>query len=102
MCRPAYRRTKGAVLIDPQLYINSTVLELQIIILIILIIIIIIIIIIKVKSLYLFSKASRHEDVCGSGGIVPPFLTSAIDVGEWSASRSGRFTPWKRTPIPIG
>jgi hypothetical protein len=29
----------------------------------------------------------------GSGGIAPPFVTSALDAGEWSASRPGRFTP---------
>jgi hypothetical protein len=29
----------------------------------------------------------------GSGGIAPPFLTSALDGGEWSASSTGRFTP---------
>jgi hypothetical protein len=29
----------------------------------------------------------------GSGGIAPPFLTSALDGGEWSASRPCRFTP---------
>jgi hypothetical protein len=27
----------------------------------------------------------------GSGGIAPPFLTSALDGGEWSASRPCRF-----------
>jgi hypothetical protein len=32
----------------------------------------------------------------GSGGIAPPFLTSALDGGEWSASRPGRFTPKKK------
>jgi hypothetical protein len=31
--------------------------------------------------------------VLGSGGIAPPFLTSALDGGDWSASRPGRFTP---------
>jgi hypothetical protein len=30
-----------------------------------------------------------HEGVWGSGGIAPPFLTSALDGGEWSASRLG-------------
>jgi hypothetical protein len=35
-----------------------------------------------------------HEDVWGSGGIAPPFLTSLLDVGEWSASRPDRFTHW--------
>jgi hypothetical protein len=29
----------------------------------------------------------------GSGGIAPPFLISALDGGEWSASRPCRFTP---------
>jgi hypothetical protein len=27
-------------------------------------------------------------------------LTSASDRCEWSASRLGSFTPWKRTPLP--
>jgi hypothetical protein len=34
----------------------------------------------------------------GSGGIAPPFLTSALDGGEWSASLPGRFTPGERAP----
>jgi hypothetical protein len=29
----------------------------------------------------------------GSVGIAPPFMTSALDGCEWSASRPGRFTP---------
>jgi hypothetical protein len=33
------------------------------------------------------------EVVCGSGDIAPPFLISALDEGEWSASRPSRFTP---------
>jgi hypothetical protein len=32
-----------------------------------------------------------------SGGIAPPFLNPALDGDEWSASRSGRFTPEERT-----
>jgi hypothetical protein len=32
----------------------------------------------------------------GSGGIVPPFLTSALDGSERSASRTGRFTSGER------
>jgi hypothetical protein len=43
-----------------------------------------------------------HEHVWGSGNIAPPFLTSALDGGEDSASRLGRFTPGKRTPLPTG
>jgi hypothetical protein len=30
---------------------------------------------IKVKSPYLINYSPRHEDVWGSGGIAPPFLT---------------------------
>jgi hypothetical protein len=37
-------------------------------------------------------------DVWGSGGIDPPFLTSALDSGEWPASCSCRFTPRERAP----
>jgi hypothetical protein len=29
----------------------------------------------------------------GSGGRAPPFLTSVLDRGKWSASGSGRFNP---------
>jgi hypothetical protein len=35
----------------------------------------------------------------GSGGIAPPFLTSALDGGEWLASRPGRFTAAERAPV---
>jgi hypothetical protein len=38
----------------------------------------------------------------GSGRIAPPFLTSALDGGEWSASRHGRFNPEKIATVPIG
>jgi hypothetical protein len=34
----------------------------------------------------------------GSGGIASPFLTSALDGGEWSASRPGRFAQGERAP----
>jgi hypothetical protein len=30
--------------------------------------------------------------------IAQPFLTSALDGGEWSTSRPGRFTPSERNP----
>jgi hypothetical protein len=39
------------------------------------------------------------ETYWGSGGIAPhAFLTSALDGGEWSASRPGRFTPQGKSP----
>jgi hypothetical protein len=34
----------------------------------------------------------------GSGGIASLFLTSALDGGEWSASRPGRFNLGERAP----
>jgi hypothetical protein len=34
----------------------------------------------------------------GKGGTAPPFLTSALDEGEWSASRPGCFNPGEITP----
>jgi hypothetical protein len=33
-----------------------------------------------------------------SGGIAQPFLITALDVGEQSASRPGRFIPGERVP----
>jgi hypothetical protein len=39
----------------------------------------------------------------GSGGIVPPFLTAALDESEWSASHPGCFTTHgKGPPVPNG
>jgi hypothetical protein len=37
-----------------------------------------------------------------SGGIATPYLTLALDGGEWSASGSGRFTQEKEPEVPIG
>jgi hypothetical protein len=37
----------------------------------------------------------------GSGVLAPPFLTTALDGGELSASRPGRFTPKKESSEPI-
>jgi hypothetical protein len=34
----------------------------------------------------------------GCGGVAPPFLTSALVGGEWSASRPGRFASGERAP----
>jgi hypothetical protein len=48
--------------------------------------------------LFLISYALCHEDIWGSGGIAPPFLTSAIDGGEWSASRPCHFIPGEGAP----
>jgi hypothetical protein len=45
------------------------------------------------KVVRVLNYAPRHEDVWGSVGVAPPFLTSALDVGEWSGTRPSRFTP---------
>jgi hypothetical protein len=52
----------------------------------------------KVKvSLYLI-KHYALRTVWGNGCIAPPFLALALDEGEWSASRPGRFTLAERVP----
>jgi hypothetical protein len=40
-----------------------------------------------------------HEDIRVSGGVPSSFLTSALDGGDWSASRPCRFTPGERAYI---
>jgi hypothetical protein len=53
----------------------------------------------KVKlSVCLINWALCHEDIWGSGDIAPPFLTSALDGDEWSASRPGCYTPGEVAP----
>jgi hypothetical protein len=52
---------------------------------------------VKVKSLC-FNWAPRHEGVWGSEGIAPRILTTAINGGEWSASRPCRFYPQGKSP----
>jgi hypothetical protein len=51
--------------------------------------------------LVLNQLSTRHEDLWGSGSIAPPFMTSVLDGGEWSASRPSCFTPGKDTPYPL-
>jgi hypothetical protein len=36
----------------------------------------------------LITYVPSHEDIWSSGGITPALLTSALDRGEWSVSRS--------------
>jgi hypothetical protein len=52
----------------------------------------------KVQSLCLINLILCYEDVWGSGGRTPSFLTSALDGGEWSASRPCCFTPGEKAP----
>jgi hypothetical protein len=47
----------------------------------------------KVKlPLGVINEALYYEDIWGSGGIAPPFLTLALDGGEWSSLCPGHFT----------
>jgi hypothetical protein len=48
-----------------------------------------------------FSDSILTEYIWGSGGIAPPFLTTALDGNEWLASCPGRFIPGQRFPVPI-
>jgi hypothetical protein len=54
---------------------------------------------VKVKLSPCFNWAPRHEGVVGEWRYNSTHsLTSALDGGEWSGSRPGRFTPRERTP----
>jgi hypothetical protein len=52
---------------------------------------------IKVKLTLCSTKHHAMKTYWGSGGIAPRILTLALNGGEWSASRFGRFTPRERT-----
>jgi hypothetical protein len=56
----------------------------------------------KVKLSLCFNWAPRHEGVLGEWRYSSTHsLTSALDGGEWSASRPGHFTPGKEPLVPI-
>jgi hypothetical protein len=48
-----------------------------------------------VKFTLLFNYVIKHyyEDIWVIGGLAPPFFTSALNGGEWTALRLCRFTP---------
>jgi hypothetical protein len=57
----------------------------------------------KVKLSLCFNWAPRHEGVLGEWRYSSTHpLTSALDGGEWSASRTGLFTPRERAPGTLG
>jgi hypothetical protein len=49
----------------------------------------------KLNVLRALIETSRQEEVWGSGGTTPSFLTSSLDGGEWSASHPDHFTAEK-------
>jgi hypothetical protein len=46
----------------------------------------------KGKVVPVFDQLLRHEGTLGNGGVTLSFLTSALEGGEWLASRSSCFT----------
>jgi hypothetical protein len=58
---------------------------------------------VEVKLFLCFNRAPRHEGVLREWRYSSTYsLNSALDGGEWSASRPGRFTPGKERLVPIG
>jgi hypothetical protein len=56
----------------------------------------------KVRLSLCFNWALRHKGVLGEWMYSSTHsMTSALDGGEWTASRPGRFTPQKETLVPI-
>jgi hypothetical protein len=53
-------------------------------------------------SLSLINEALCHANISGSGGIAPPFLTLALDRGEWSVPHPGHFTLEKQSLVSRG
>jgi hypothetical protein len=51
---------------------------------------------------FTFLTLPRHEEVWGSEGVSPPFLTSALGGSAWLASHLCCFTPGKEPHVPIG
>jgi hypothetical protein len=47
----------------------------------------------KMKVVRVINSAVGHGGMKESGGIALPFQVSALDGGEWPASRPGRLTP---------
>jgi hypothetical protein len=47
------------------------------------------------------NQAPHHEDVLGEWRYNSMHLTSALDGGEWPASRSGRFTPKVKAHVTL-
>jgi hypothetical protein len=57
---------------------------------------------VKVKLSLCFNWAPRHEGVLGEWRHSSTHsLTSALDGGEWLASRPGRFIPKERAPVTL-
>jgi hypothetical protein len=53
----------------------------------------------KIELSLCINRAPRHEGVLGEWRYSSTHsLTSALDGSEWSASRTGRFTPRERAP----
>jgi hypothetical protein len=56
----------------------------------------------KVVPVLFLTEHHTMKAYWGSGGIAARILISALDGGEWSASRPSRFIPRERGVVPIG
>jgi len=59
---------------------------------------VVVVVVVVVNLSLCLTKQSRHEDALSWRCSSTHSLTSAIEEGEWSASRPGRFTPGERAP----
>jgi hypothetical protein len=61
----------------------------------------------RAKTVHALNRAAtvigyEHTSASGITSIAPTFLTSALDDGEWSGSRPGRFNRGKEPPVHMG
>jgi hypothetical protein len=54
---------------------------------------------VKIKVVPAFNSAARHDDAAGNGGVPQSFIISALDGGEWLASRPGSFNRKNGDPV---
>jgi hypothetical protein len=59
-------------------------------------------VVIIIKLPYALTEDHAMKAYWGSGGIDPRIMTSALDGGEWLASRPCRFAPRERATTPAG
>jgi hypothetical protein len=55
----------------------------------------------RIKSSLCLTKHHDMKAYCGMKAQLHAFLTSALEGGEWSASRPGRFSPGKEPTYPL-
>lgn len=56
---------------------------------------------VKIKVKVKLVRSSRYEEIMGSWCISPPFLTSVLGEGEWSAPRTSRINPQEKPRVSV-